>query len=129
MFHLNTAMYYGSSIAKLIVIMCVLMFYIQEKNITIKMMIGVGCISIVMISKSSIVLPILVVITVASCITWLIQSSDKHKKWLGTAIGILYIVLGIVVPSDGGIQQEVYTYVKLMIESPVMWLCTVVIYN
>lgn len=126
MFHLNTAMYYGSSIAKLIVIMCVLMFYIQEKNITIKMMIGVGCISIVMISKSSIVLPILVVITVASCITWLIQSSDKHKKWLGTAIGILYIVLGIVVPSDGGIQQEVYTYVKLMIESPVMWLCTVV---
>lgn len=126
MFHLNTAMYYGSSIAKLVVIMCILMFYVQENNISIKMMAGVGGISIVMISKSSIVLPILVVTIVASCITWLLQNSDKHKKWLGVAIGILYIGLGIVIPGDGGIQQEVYTYVKLMIESPVMWICVLV---
>lgn len=126
MFHLNTAMYYGSSIAKLVVIMCALMFYMDEKNINLRMIVGVGCISVVMISKSSIVLPIVVVIIVSSSITWLTQNPDNRKKILGVIIGILYIALGVIIPNDSGIQQEVYTYVKLMIESPVMWICVVI---
>lgn len=124
MFQLNTAMFYGSSIAKLIVIMCLLIFWIQEDVINLKIMMGVACISIIMISKTTIVLPILFIVITSSSITWLIQ--NKEKRWVGILITILYIIVGIIISGNDGIQSEVYKYVKLILKSPVMWVCIVV---
>ncbi len=125
-FQLNTGMYYGSAISKLTVVICLLMFYIQEEKINWKMIIGVGAISIVMISKSSVVLPILVVMIVASCITWLTQSKIKAVRIVGLGLGVAYIIIGIVLPGDWGIQHETYQYVKLMVKSPIMWVAAII---
>lgn len=126
MFQLNTAMFYGSSIAKLIIIMCLLLFYIHEDSINIKMIMGVGCISVVMISKSSVGLPVLFIVILASCITWLIQNTKRNIRITGITIGLLYIVCGILIPGNSAIQREVYKYVRLMAKSPVMWMCIVI---
>lgn len=125
-FQLNTAMFYGSAIAKLIVMMCMLIFFIQEERLNLKILIGVGCICIVMLSKTSVVLPILFVTIVASCIVWFLQSEKKCIKIAGGVSLLLYVVAGIVIPANWDIQNEVYTYVRLMAKSPVMWVCTVV---
>lgn len=125
-FHLNTAMYYGASIAKLTVVMCMLLFFINEEFIGWKMVIGVVGISLVMMSKSSIVLPVLVIVILSSCITWLFESHDKRMKIMAAIIIIVTIGVGILLPGNSGSQNEVYTYVHLMIKSPVIWVCMII---
>lgn len=124
-FQLNTAMFYGSAIAKLIVIMCLLIFCLQEDKINLKMIIRVGMICVVMISKTTVVLPILFVTIASSCIVWFLQSEDKRIKAAGIILMVLYVIAGVIVPANWGIQNEVYTYVRLMVKSPVMWICAV----
>lgn len=128
-FHLNTGMYYGAAIAKSTIIMCMLLFFLSEEAINLKMMILVAGISVVMISKSSIVLPMLVVIIIASSITWLVQSEDKKSKIAAVALVILVVLVSIILPGSAGAQHEVYTYVKCMVKSPVMWICTLIYFR
>lgn len=126
MFHLNTAMYYGSSLAKLIVIIGMLLFFVQDSQISIKMVLGVACISVLMISKSSVVLPIIVIVIIASSIVLLLMDENKKKKVLGVIITALVIVGGIIIPGNNDAQKEVYSYVTLSLKSPIVIMCIII---
>ncbi|MGF0101174.1 DUF6077 domain-containing protein [Bariatricus sp. SGI.019] len=126
MFHLNTGMYYGSSISKMIVIIVLLLFFIQEDKINLRMIMGVAGISVVLMSKSSIVLPVIIILIVASCFTWLFESSNKQLKWLAIGLLVVYILSGIFLPGNVDSQQEVYTYVESAMHSPIVWICIVI---
>lgn len=125
MFHLDTGMYFGASIAKITVVLLLLMFYIQEEKIVVPMMMGVVAISIVLISKSSIVLPVIVLIIISSSIVWLYEGNGKKSKYFAVFLGGCCVIFGVALPGNTEMQKEVFNYVVLTIKSPIVLVCLV----
>ncbi len=117
-FTLNTAMYFGSSIVKMIAIMCLLMFYLEDEKITWKMVLGVFGISVVMISKSTIVLPTLFITGVSYVIVTLLFTKEWKQKIIGIILAAFIVLAGIILPNNQGAQNEVYQYVFNALKSP-----------
>ena len=122
-FTLNTAMYFGSSIVKMIAIMCLLMFYLEDEKITWKMVLGVFGISVVMISKSTIVLPTLFVTGVSYVIVTLLFTKEWKQKIIGIILAAFIVLAGIILPNNQVAQKEVYQYVKEMNEAGIAAAC------
>lgn len=120
MFHLNSAMYYGCSSVKVIVVLFLLLFYIEQEKIDIRMIAGVGMISVVMISKTGVVLPVILVTTIACSLVWLLEKPNNKNRNLAVIIGIIYIAAGIIIPAGVGEQKEVYKFVITAFKSPVV---------
>lgn len=120
MFHLNSAMYYGCSSVKVIVVLFLLLFYIEQEKIDIRMIAGVGMISVVMISKTGVVLPVILVTTIACSLVWLLEKPNNKNRILAVIIGIIYIAAGIIIPAGVGEQKEVYKFVITAFKSPVV---------
>ena len=117
-FTLNTAMYFGSSIVKMIAFMCLLMFYLEDEKITWKMVLGVFGISVVMISKSTIVLPTLFVTGVSYVIVTLLFTKEWKQKIIGIILAAFIVLAGIILPNNQVAQKEVYQYVFNALKSP-----------
>lgn len=122
----NSGMYFGSSIVKLLGILWLIVFYLQEKRITTKMIIGVGAISIVLISKSSIALPIVILTVCAYFISTMLTNIGRLNKIIGFAVLIIWSSIGLYLHNGADIQKETYTYVVSSMKSPVIWICIVV---
>ena len=111
-FTLNTAMYFGSSIVKMIAIMCLLMFYLEDEKITWKMVLGVFGISVV------IVLPTLFVTGVSYVIVTLLFTKEWKQKIIGIILAAFIVLAGIILPNNQVAQKEVYQYVFNALKSP-----------
>lgn len=123
---LNTAMFYGSSIAKMTVVMCLLMFYLEEKDITLKMIFGVIGISIAMVSKSCIVLPLIVVTSISYIIVIFGLDKKRKVKVIGGSLLVLSFITGYVIPNNQSSQNEVYQYAISAIRSPIVIIAVVI---
>lgn len=125
MFQFNSAMYYGASVTKMLSILLMLVFFIEVGKINIKMILTVIGISVVLISKSSIALPLIIVGAFAYLEVSLFCNYEKRGKIFSVLLGGLYILAGIVLKGNAGAQKEVYQYVLTSLKSPVVIVCTV----
>lgn len=100
-FHLNTGMFLGASFVKLfgcLLFGVVLLQFDAKKNI-VQSLVYCIIISVVLISKSTIALPIIIVSGVAAGIVALWQNFEKKGKVISFALAFIYIALGIIIPN------------------------------
>lgn len=102
-----TAMYFGSSIPRTMGILWIMMTFVENDKITIKDIFKLFMISVVLMSKSSIALPIIVLTSVT---LYFIINFNKERKVIFLLIPLLiYVVVGIILPNNLGIQSEIYS--------------------
>lgn len=93
---LNTAMYYGSNIVRTCGIFLLTIFYI-DKKLDWKMVIGVIGIGIALISKSSIALPVIILVSVSFLLSYLLFEEGKHYRLYALMIILAYLLVCMIV--------------------------------
>lgn len=126
MFHFNSGMFLGISVVKMMGIMFFLYFYMDKKRISINMILGIAGISVVLMSKSSVALPIIAYVCISALLVWLFFDYDKVGKYISSALLIFYCIVGVVIPDSPGIQQVVWTDMQNAVQSPIIWACTII---
>jgi hypothetical protein len=126
MFQFNSAMFYGSSITKTLSILLLLVFVVEIGRIDIKTMMFFSVVACVLISKSSIALPLIIITTFAYLEISLLFHYKEKGKIVALLLGLIYVLTGIFMQGNGDFQEEVYKYVLLAVKSPIMIVCTVV---
>lgn len=97
-----TAMYFGSSIPRTMGILWILILFVGNEKITIQDFIKLFIVSVVLMSKSSIALPIVVL---TSFVLYLVINLKLDKKiYFVIILLILYLVAGFVLPNREDIQ-------------------------
>lgn len=86
-----SAMYYGSSIVRLMGIMMLLTPFLDSKKISIKMIVEVMCICLVLFSKSTIALPLIVLV---AFIYILLTLFYFYKDYVVSVLMLVLFVLG-----------------------------------
>ncbi len=93
---LNTAMYFGSNIVRTCGIFLLTIFYI-DKKLDWKMVIGVIGIGIALISKSSIALPVIILVSVSFLLSYLLFEEGKHYRLYAIMIILAYLLVCMIV--------------------------------
>lgn len=126
MFQFNTGMFLGASVVKCMAIFFLLMYYIDRDRISVKMILGVISISVVLISKSTIALPLIVITSIAYLLVCLFFEYGKKGK-IGCGIVFAgYVIAAIVLPNHDSIETVVYHDALAAIKSPVIIVCLVI---
>lgn len=94
----SSAMYFGSSIPRTMGILWVLLFFIDNDKITIKHILQLIIMSVALVSKSSIAIPIVFVAAIATLISVYTQFNKKGLIAIGTLV--LLVVLGLILPNN-----------------------------
>ena len=126
MFHFNTGMFLGISVVKMMSVLFFLLFFMRKRKITCKMLIGVAGIATVLISKSTVALPIVVVLALAALIEWLFLYYGKTGRIASITLLAAYILTGIILPNQDSIQAVVWDDMINAVRSPVIGTCAVV---
>lgn len=122
----NTAMYYGGALVKVISIIALLVFYIEEKRISWKMFLGVIAISIALISRSTIVLPVIVLVASSYFVVTLIFSGERKQQIIAAAYLIIYSLAGIVLNNGEAQQLSVNSLVGKTMKSYLVVFCCLI---
>ena len=108
----NTAMFYGSSIIRTCGSLLLILPFLRKEKISIKDVLYVIGISIGLVSKSSIALPVIFVTSISYLITNYLFSKDKKKIIISIILVILIFVLGLIIGNFDSIQSLVYSQLK-----------------
>lgn len=119
-FHFNTGMFLGATMPKMLGIILLLFYFTEVSRINLKMILSVAAISLVMISKTTIVLPIIIVTAVSYFIVSLLMNYGKKEKVSAVAVLLLYCVAGFILPGSAGCQETLYADVRQSLHSPVV---------
>lgn len=123
----NTAMYYASSIVRTMGILIILVHFIENNKIRICDILLVVLVSIVLVSKSTIALPIIFV----TCIAYLIVNflfDDKYWKKISTIIILVLIgIIGLMIGGNDYIDELVRNLFLQNLKSYLVIGCLVVI--
>lgn len=125
MFRFNSAMFCGAGMVETLSMVLLLVFFTEVRKIDWKMIVSVAVISVVLISKSTIALPVIVIAVFAYLEISLFFEGGRKGKLAAVLLGVGYAVLGVLLPGGAGAQKEVYQYVLLAAKSPVVLLSTV----
>ncbi len=121
----NTAMYYGSSIVRCMSIFFITLPFLDKDEITIPDVMKVAAIAVVLMTKSTIALPLVIVIPVAYILSfWLVSSNMLHKVFAAVTV-LLYFAAGIVVGNHDTIHQFFISYFTLNRSSILLLPCIV----
>lgn len=126
MFMVNTGMFLGNSIVRMLGILLLLYAFVDLEKITAKMIIGVLMISVVLMSKSTIALPMILITSVASLVSWLWLDYGKKGKYIAVVFSIVYVISSVILSNKPEIQSVVWDDVMNALRSPVIWACAVV---
>lgn len=128
MFHLNTGMFLGASVVKLFGVFLFANIYMEYRNKKSLFMIvlSVICVSIVLISKSAISLPVIAIVGSAVLIVWLVFDMEKKGRIIGTIYAILYILIAIVIPNHTAIEETVRGDVLNTVQSYIIVPCLII---
>lgn len=126
MFMVNTGMFLGSSIVKMAGIFFLLFEFIDREKITKKSVILVGVISVMLVSKSTIALPIIIITTLAFLGSHLLFDAGRKGKYCLCLLGSVYVAVAMILPNQGEIQKDVYGDVTDILDSPVFWICLII---
>lgn len=101
-----TAMYLGSSIPRTMGILWLLIMFVGNEKITIQDLIKLFILSVVLMSKSTIALPIIVL---TSFVLYLVVNLKFEKNIYYVFIPLLiYIIVGLILPNKEDIQGGIY---------------------
>ena len=101
-----TAMYLGSSIPRTMGILWLLIMFVGNEKITIQDLIKLFILSVVLMSKSTIALPIIVL---TSFVLYLVVNLKFEKNVYYVFIPLLiYIIVGLILPNKEDIQGGIY---------------------
>lgn len=126
MFHFNSGMFLGVSVVKTMSIMFYLLFYLEKEKISWKMMLGAALISILLMSKSTIALPVIVISLVSAGLVWLFLGYGKIGKLVSILLLEIYCLIGILLPNNVSIQEVVQLDVSAVLKSPIIVACIIV---
>lgn len=98
------AMYYGSSIVRTMGIMMLLLPFLNEQKINIKMIIYVMIVSLVLLSKSTIALP-LIMATVISYTLINIRNNGFYGKIIQIVLVVLLLLTNILLNSSSKVME------------------------
>lgn len=109
MFFLQTGMFLGATMVRLCGISIFMILYLKygTRKKTVPMVIGYIAVSVVLVSKSTIALPIILVSSFSAGLIWLACEYGKKERIAGILLGIVYIAAGIILPNNEGIAQVV----------------------
>ncbi len=98
----TTAMFYGSSLVRLLLPLVFINFFYSIKKIGIKEIISAGVISIVFTSRSTVAIPLIFLMAVTYILVYLI----KNKKYILTVIfAILIFVISILLKNNENVAS------------------------
>lgn len=123
MFQFNSAMFYGGSIVKVLALLLLLLFFIEVDELNIRVILIIMGISVVLISKSSIALPIIIITAFAYLVVYIFCHYGKQGRFLSLILVMAYLTAGIIIPGNNAAQKEVYTYVLTALKSPAVLVC------
>lgn len=121
MFHFNSGMYLGSSVVKMIGIAILILFYFDRQKISLKMVCGVFAIAVVLISKSTIALPVIIIGSAAYLCTILIYEYNKAGKIVGGMLLTAFCIISVFLSNKQEIQDLIQLDVVNSLKSPVVW--------
>lgn len=126
MFMVNTGMFLGSSIVKMAGILLLLFELIDCEKITKRTVVLTGIISVILMSKSTIALPIIIITTIAFLSSHLLFDMGRKGKYCLCILGSFYVAVALGLPNQGEIQKDVYGDVTDILNSPVLWICLII---
>ncbi len=112
-FFTETGMFLGASVVRLCGLGFFILWYLENEREDndhglMKILFGSGLIAVVMMSKSTIVLPLLVMAGVPIASMWLVEHYGKLGKMLVLGGGSCYLLLGIFLPNNASVQDDVW---------------------
>lgn len=123
LFQFNTAMFYGSSIVRTMGIFMLLLPFVEKEKISIKEIILVGGIGVALISKSSIALPIIILLCISYLFSYWILSKDKlNLVFVGVGL-ILMFALSLLIGNNQDTEQVVMYNFTSNLKSIIFWPC------
>lgn len=126
-FHFNTGMFLGVSLPKSVGILLLLFYFVDAERLHFKMLFVSAALSVILISKSSVILPIIVITACAYFFTWLVFNYGKWQKLLGAAFLLGYCLLAFLIPGRQAIQDTLYSDITLSFRSPVLIISIVIL--
>lgn len=128
MFHFNSGMFLGVSVVKTMSVMFYLFFYLDKEKFSWKMILGAVLISILLMSKSSVALPVIVVSLVSAGLVWLFLGYGKIAKLFSILLLGIYCLVGIMLPDNVPIQEVVQSDMSAAIKSPIIIICVIIFF-
>lgn len=128
MFHLNTGMFLGATMVKLFGVGVFVLFYLkfQEKKDNLKLLCG-GIIScVVLMSKSTIALPIILVVVMAGVVVFCWDKWENKGKIISCIIISIYLIVGIILPNKKSIESVIQGDWIRTIDSIVILPCVII---
>lgn len=113
----NTAMYYGSSIIRCLEIFLIVIPLMKEEELNSKHIMWLVGIAIALMSKSSIALPLLILVPIAYVISHFIFSGHFIKILLAGVTLFLFMALSIVMPQMDSAQKLITDYFSICLQS------------
>jgi hypothetical protein len=105
---LNTAMYYGSSIVRTMGILFLIVPFLERKELYLKDVLMAGIISVVLLSKSTIALPVIYITCVAYLIVSLLFSEHKNRKYYAIGILIMLAIISSFLPNTNEFREMMW---------------------
>lgn len=109
MFFLQSGMFLGATMVRLCGISIFIILYLKYgiAKQTVHMVISYIVVSVVLVSKSTIALPIILISFFSAGIVWLVCEYGRKERIIGVLLAIGYIVVGVILPNNTGIAQVV----------------------
>lgn len=123
----NTAMYYGSSIVRTMGILLILLPLLNMKKLNYKVIINCAMTSLVLLSKSTIALPVIFICYGMYFLSDFIFAKSKRIKIIGLIILLSLVLLSIPIKNISVIDKTVFASFIKNIKSPLIIICLVVI--
>lgn len=121
----NTAMFYGSSIVRTMSIFMIVLPFLDRDQLTVRDVLTVGAIAVVLISKSSIALPLIIIVSLAYLIClWLFSFDKRNYLWILLLL-IAMLTISIVLGNNASFESLVHTYFLDNLRSILFWPCVV----
>ncbi len=112
-FFVETGMFLGATTVRLCGLGLFLLWYIENDRKDnshgfLKIILGSGVIAVVLISKSTIALPLIVMAGVSIGSLWTVEHYKKKGWIIVLGGGILYLLLGFLLPNNASVQEDVW---------------------
>lgn len=126
MFMVNTGMFLGNSIVRMLSLFLLVSVAIDYDKISMKMVGYFIVVSVVLMSKSTIALPIIGVAAVSGFVTWLWFEYGKDGRICALACTIIYACLSAILPNQPNIQKITWLDTWNILRSPLIWICVLI---
>ena len=126
MFMVNTGMFLGNSIVRMLGLLLLVLAVIEQEKISFELIMRFTMVTIVLMSKSTVALPVIEIAAVAGLMIWLWFDYGKMGKISSAICMALYVMVAVNIPNHSNIQEIIVMDIRNILQSPVIWICGVI---